>query len=52
MARLLWPGDYEWIYLTVELLKRECLPGRDLTIRRLPSGSDQTSEEARIASRG
>ena len=38
MARLLWPGDYEWMYLTNDLLMGRVLPASDVDGRATDDG--------------
>lgn len=52
MARLLWPKDHEWIYLTVKLLKGEGPPISDVTMRGASRDSDEPSREGRITPHG
>ncbi len=46
MARLLWPGDYEWMYLTLDLLRGRDLPTSDMDGATSGSG-ERTARTAR-----
>ena len=44
MVRLLWPGDYEWIYLTLDALRNG---GQDQGARRSPT--DDAAQSMRVS---